>query len=59
MSAQTGFTLPVLGGAEPVYADIRTSPCTALSPETAHNQNQGATTGRREENVEYVATLEL
>ena len=27
MFAQTGFTLPVLGGAKLVYTDIRTSPC--------------------------------
>ena len=26
MFAQTGFTLPVLGGAKLVYADIRTTP---------------------------------
>ncbi len=26
MSAQTGFTLPALGGAKPVHADTRTSP---------------------------------
>ena len=26
MSAQTSFTLPALGGAKPVYADIRTTP---------------------------------
>ncbi len=27
MSAQTGSTLPALGVAKLVYADIRTSPC--------------------------------